>query len=472
MKGLLRVFLSFLTLGCVGIGWNAVCSAQPVAEPDLIVTAAPVYEPLAALEGKERFPQGAQLLRIHQGKAAPLIPGFYATADAQVSFKGDAVLFAARPTAADPWQIWEMPLNQGAPRKLFASPSDAIRPLYLPSGQFVFALRTAGGFQLEVAGKGTAEPMARIDDDAASTLLQLSHVPGNAIPADVLHDGRILFESVFPLGVGTKPEMYLVYSDGSGVESYRCDHGVARWGGHQLRSGDVLFTHGSSLARFTSSQAHELPVAAPQAVYAGGIVEAPSGAWLMSARAAGSKHFVLRSWKPGAPATALRTVLALADRDVVEPAVVVDRTRPNHHPTGLHPWNYANQLALDVRISRDGNLAQLPTQVRLETLDMQGRAVAAGSAPIEPDGSFFVQTPADRAIRFVLLDAKGGVVRREKGWFWIRAGEQRICVGCHAGPERSPENRVPEVLQKTTVPVNLTGVNAASTPQVETPGGN
>ena len=79
----------------------------------------------------------------------------------------------------------------------------------------------------------------------------------SAFPADVLADGRILFEAGFPLGSGSTPELYLVYADGSGVESYRCDHGGARWGGRQLASGDVVFTHGASLARFTSPLAHE-----------------------------------------------------------------------------------------------------------------------------------------------------------------------------------------------------------------------
>ena len=149
--------------------------------------------------------------------------------------------------------------------------------------------------------------------------------------------------------------------------------------------------------------------------------------------------------------------------------MVAPRTRPNYHPSAVHPWNYANQLALDARIGRDGNLAQTPARVRLETLDSAGRAVVNGTAPIESDGSFFVQTPADRAIRFVLLDAEGRTVRQQRGWFWIRAGEQRICVGCHAGPERSPDNRVPEVLLKTTTPVNLTG--HATQNAAEAPGG-
>ena len=75
----------------------------------------------------------------------------------------------------------------------------------------------------------------------------------SAFPAGVLADGRILFEAGFPLGSGTTPELYLVYADGSGVESYRCDHGRARWGGTQLASGDVVFTHGASLARSSTN---------------------------------------------------------------------------------------------------------------------------------------------------------------------------------------------------------------------------
>ena len=82
-------------------------------------------------------------------------------------------------------------------------------------------------------------------------MLPLTYMQASAFPTDVLKDGRILFESGFPLGTGATPELYLVYADGSGVESVRCDHGRARWGGTQLASGDVVFTHGTSLARFT-----------------------------------------------------------------------------------------------------------------------------------------------------------------------------------------------------------------------------
>jgi hypothetical protein len=274
-----------------------------------------------------------------------------------------------------------------------------------------------------------------------------------------------------------------MFSDGSGVESYRCDHGVARWGGKQLASGDVVFTHGASMARFTSPLAHEERISAPHAEYAGAAVETADGAWLLSARSAGAAHFSLRLWKPGA--SALQTLLAIKDTDLVQPVVVAPHAQPLQHPTALHPWSYANLLALDARQSREGDLKAPPKSVRLETLNEAGHAVALGTAPVETDGSFFVKVPGDKPIRFSLIDAKGSVTRQEHGWFWIRSGEQRICVGCHTGPERASENTVPAVLLRSTSPVDLTAVpptitqqktpasaQTARRPRGNTPGGN
>ena len=99
--------------------------------------------------------------------------------------------------------------------------------------------------------------------------------------------------------------------------------------------------------------------------------------------------------------------------------------------------------------------------MRLETQDAAGHGSGVGHGARRSDGSFFVKVPADRPIRFALLDEKGAVLRQEHGWFWIRRGEQRICVGCHTGPERAAENRVPAVLLRSTTPVDLTGAQRA-----------
>jgi hypothetical protein len=418
-----------------------------------------VYEPLAALQGGERFSKDAHLLLIHDGKAEPLVEGFAASADASVSFDGGSVLFAGKKTAGDPWQIWELALKDRTVRQVTAGTADAIRPLYLPGWRFVYALRTTQGFQLQSARLMESKALEEIEGPGMKPVLALTYAGTSAVPADVLADGRILFEAGYPLGEGATPEMFLVYSDGSGVESYRCDHpqtSGGRWGGRQLNSGDVVFTHGGGLARFTSPLAHEERVITPHGEFAGAIAETAAGEWLVSAREAGTAKFALKLWKPGA--AAMRTVVARAGENLVEPVMVAERNRPRRHPSALHDWDYANLLALDARVSRDGALKGVPAAVRLETQDAAGKAVAMGTAPVEQDGSFFVKAPADRAIRFVLLDAKGSVLRQEHGWFWIRSGEQRICVGCHAGPEHAAENQVPAVLLRTTTPVDLTGV--------------
>ena len=470
-----RVLLISTTIVILLPGCKSVFAEAKAADLDIIVTAAPIYRPLAALRGEERFPEGAQLLRLHGGKTLPLVQGFSASADANVSFDGKTVLFAGKHVAGDPWQVWELSIQSGSLRRLIGSANDSVRPFYLPAGQLVYASHTSTGYQLVVAGKAASPMLAPIDADAGSMLLPLSHFPASAIPTDVLLDGRILFEALFPLGSGTTPELYLVYTDGSGVESYRCDHGHARWGGRQLASGDVVFTHGTSLGRFTSQQAHEVPVIAPpRSEYAGGITETASGDWLLSRRITSGAHFSLGLLKDGSAESgfaSMQSVLALEDENIVDPVLIAPRSRPHHHPTALHPWNYANLLALDSRVSREGDLRNAPASVRLETLDSLGHVLANGVAPVESDGSFFVQVPADRPIRFALLNSKGAVVRQEHGWFWIRSGEQRICTGCHAGPEHASENHVPAVLLRTTIPVDLTSTKIVSQSRSVAPGG-
>ena len=462
-------FAALVIAAPVALMLSPVCgltqNAERAAPPDFIVTAAPAYVPLAELRGQERFPGGAQLLLVHAGKAEPLVTGFAASADANVSFDGQTVLFAGKRSAGDPWQIWELALNDHSVRQVMVTATDAVRPLYLPGGRIVWAQQTPAGFQLQSGEDGHPTPKF-LNPTAGPGILPLAYTRASTFPADVLRDGRILFEAGFPLGSDSTPELFLVYADGSGVESVRCDHGRSRWGGTQLASGDMVFTHGTSLGRFTSAMAHEAPIQAPRGTYAGAIAETASGTWLVSARTATDARYAIKSWTPGAQE--MHTVLAMNGEDLVEPVLIAPRTRPNRHPSGLHPWDYANLLALDARVSRDGDVKGKPVSVRLEAQDAAGHAIAMGTAPVEQDGSFFVKVPVDRPIRFELLDFKGTVLRQEHGWFWARGGEQRICVGCHAGPERASENRVPAVLMRTTVPVDLTGAKAAAA----APGGN
>ena len=400
-----------------------------------IYTQAARYDPDATRTGAERFPAGAILQSVSNGVKRELAPGFVATADAAVSFDGSRVLFAGKRKASEPWRIWEVAAHGGTPRRIGKEEEqdDAIAPFYLPDDHIVYAQRTRDGFQLM--------RMALSGGD----FLQLTYGPGNRIASDVLLDGRILFEAARADGAR---DLFTVYPDGTGVETYRCDHGQDRHGARQVTSGDIVFETGGRLARFTSARAVQLDVAQPKGEIAGPIAEVSSGDWLVSMPSAAKGSYTLFRWRAGEPAVIATQAL--------QPVLVRRRPAPKGFPSAIRERPGANLLCLNVYTSRAAIPAGSVSAVRVWALDDGRSAVVLGQAPVERDGSFYVQTPGERPIRFELLDRSGNTVAAENEWFWARRGEQRVCVGCHAGPERAPENAVPEILLRSTEPAVMT----------------
>ncbi len=66
-------------------------------------------------------------------------------------------------------------------------------------------------------------------------------------------------------------------------------------------------------------------------------------------------------------------------------------------------------------------------------------AVELGTVPLYPDGSFFVEVPADRALAFEAIDGEGRAVINEFTWVYVRPNETRSCAGCHEPRGLSPE---------------------------------
>lgn len=437
-----------LTCALLVIAYPAkpVPSAGVGDHPPLLYTVASSYEPLAWLHGAGRFGSDATII-VHDGdRQRPLVPDFAASADPAVSFDGQRVLFAGKVHPQDRWQIWELILESGAVRLITSATDDCIRPFYLPEDRIVYACRVQGRFVIE-----------RLDLTGKNPLL-LTHGPANFLPTDVLRDGRILFEAGFPLGSENVPEIYTVYADGSGVESYRCDHGVARHSGRQIHSGDVIFASSHGLSRFTSARAQGIPVNAPSGDYAGDVTETASGDWLLAWRPKAATRFRLMRWTPDS--ADLKPALEPIDANVIQPVLLASRLVVNRHPSGLHDWPNANLLCLNAYTSKHKFAPDSIHSVHIYTRDSQNQPKLLGTAPVERDGSFFVQVPNDQPLQIELLDAAGKTLERESGFFWMRRGEQRGCVGCHAGPETSPESAVPMTLLKSTTPADLTGVSA------------
>jgi hypothetical protein len=323
---------------------------------------------------------------------------------------------------------------------LTSGAEDCIRPFYAAERQFVYARRTASGFQIEIA------PLA------GGSALRLTYLPGNFLPNAILRDGRVLFEAAFPAAPAAVRELYTVYADGSGEETRRCDHGPDRHSAAELVSGDTVFQTGTGLARFTSARAGQLELALPKGQYVGPVAETDSGEWLAAYRAEGAAAYWICRFPPRAGAQPVNVV----GPNAWQPVPVRVRPAPPYHPSGLGNREGANLLCLNSYASKSERIPKgSVAEVRMWGLNDRGSAVALGKAPVETDGSFYVQAPSETPLRFELLDAAGKTVAAEKGWFWARKGEQRVCVGCHAGPERAPENLSPQVLSRTQKPVPM-----------------
>ena len=76
-----------------------------------------------------------------------------------------------------------------------------------------------------------------------------------------------------------------------------------------------------------------------------------------------------------------------------------------------------------------------------------------GYAPVEPDGSFKLQVPADTPLALSIIDAKGRSIQTHLNWIQVRPGERRTCDGCHS-PRRGASLNSGEVVNATPAGVS------------------
>jgi len=424
--------------GCTGLvcltGFIAAgTSGTPIR---FLFTEAPRYNPSAWLTDAERFPAGAAIVLVSGGQRRPLVADFAATADPDLSFDATHVLFAGRQESGGPWRIWEVALEGGTPRQVSSGDGDCYRPLYLPGDQVVWTRRTGTGSEIEIA------PLAGANSE------RLTFATGHVLTADVLRDGRVLFEAEHDYGAKPVREIMTVYPDGTGVESIRCDHGADRYSPKQVASGDIVFVEHGRLARFTSALAHETPVTPqPAGEIAGPVADSGNGELIAATRATAQRPFHIAAWQiPGRS----------PNMNELQPIIVAPRAVPRRFPSALLAIRSAgNLLCLNVATSRDPIHGAAIRAIRAYTQDADGHPALLGTQAVEKDGSFFIQVPGDKPLRLEAIDAAGHVVSAERNWWWMRVAEQRACVGCHAGPERAPTNAVPQVLLRRDVPVPM-----------------
>jgi len=437
--------------------------------PDLVFVQTPR---LAAGTLAQRFPQGSWIVRYGTSaephKLTRLTDGFFAVADPQISFDGTKILVSGQKARNERWQLWEMDLDGTHQRQVTQCSQDCVRGAYLPADEIAVTVE-------ENKDKQVLSHLAVVKTDGSDFhRITFGNAPFRL--ETVLRDGRIVASAPWPL-VGTETSngtrmLYTLRPDGTALESFRCEHkeNAVQADAEELADGSLVFVRqasagssiGGELARIPQGDLHGTLLGAHATVY-----ESPrqvSEDELVVAKqsdtaADSGPHFDLYFFnlKSG---TLGERVYADAQISSIQPVVVAPHTVPKHYWNTLNPQSTTgNFISLNSYISADaphGRIATPISRVRVFTLNAaDGTERNLGEAPVEADGSFFVQVPANWPVRFVLLDAKGQTIREEHSWVWTRPGEERGCTGCHGDKTVAPDNRWPLTLRRFDTPTAM-----------------
>jgi hypothetical protein len=442
-------------------------SAHRAKRPGLLFVQAPV---IRAGRLSERFPQGSRIVYLANESPSPanLTPEFFAAADPQISFDGTQVLFAGRKESGTPWQIWEMNADGSAKRQLTRGASDCLRPAYLPRDEIVFTVAAS-----EVSGSASQLYVSKRDGSEAHPI---TFGPGDFQVETVLRNGLILATARSPLLPAGRPdssrELYTVRPDGSGLASFRCEHGqrAIRADAEELENGSVVFVKnapsdlqvGGELAQIRRGALHNSVISPLRVV-----------SW-SPRRLNGEELIVARKAVGSGPSGAKFDLYAFdsAGGKFGEPLYQDPKlSSVQAAPLAAHPaprwyWSTLNPslqvgyfICLDSYRALDAPKGRISTpiaKVRVLSLDLASRQESTlGEAPVERDGSFYIAVPPDQPVRFVLLDERGHVVRAQRSWIWARSGDEHGCAGCHEDKAAAPENRWPLTLRRFDTPTRL-----------------
>ncbi len=452
----------------------------------------------------QQAPQGAgsRIVRLDEGKLQLLTPEFAEAADPVVSFEGTQLLFAGKQAAGDTWQIWEMRADGTGKRQLTAGLGDCREPIYLAKAAvdapnfeekvrwFCFA-STAPGV-LDEQGRGPlhslyTQSLEPVPGRGIVTWRTTYGLGGDAAPT-ALGDGRVLFSSWQREGLA----LMSISWAGEDLNAFFGTHdgALSQSEAGELPDRSVVFVEhqgpdphqGGRLARVSLRR----PLGTHRVLSRAGEAyrtphPGPKGELLVAHRRGHSWGIYRFDQKEG----------RLGPRVLDDPAwdeLDAQVLAPRPEPVGRIPMvEFASVLdvgelkglgqlqCLNVYDSDQPDRAQPGEVARVRLVEgvplLPGEAPARppggwppaqvrtrllGEAPVEPDGSFYVNVAGDVPFYIETLDAQGQVVQTMRAWTWVRSGDQRGCVGCHENKELAPENRATQALIRAR-PVTLKG---------------
>lgn len=410
----------------------------------------------------------------------------------EISWDGAHLLFVRRGQDDPWWHIWRIDVDGSGLEQLTFGPYHDVGPAYLPDGRIVFST-TRAGIRDEYHGY-PCTALWTMDADGSNKQPLATNIGRDNEPA-VLADGRIAFSrlEVFYSRNKTELTLHAMHPDGS--------QDVVLYGPERRRFWRTL-DHGPR----TPADGQENPLThrvlrmtQPRPMPDGRhiIVVTQGGLALIGSRRDTEEIITPnnkeRSYTTPYPLPDGRilcaSTLKVEEREQVdlglylfdpetksvelvyndpaaadfEPQPVLSRTRPMLQPTKVRPGAYSGRfLCSSVFTTQEEDVPERGRLVRLiEGVPVVHRhsthtnpwpvwknhggtfARVLGMAPLAPDGSFYVEVPADRLMHFQVLDSDRRVLGNQLTWIYPRPGETKSCVGCHENPHTTTAGNDP-----------------------------
>jgi hypothetical protein len=444
----LRISSLAVILGIVGyFPTGTALAAPPVVFCQIRSTEGPGDLPLA---GSGRSALGGRICLLRaDGSVSPLTPEFASALDPDVSFDGASVLFSGRRRKRDRWGVHEIRLDGSSAVRVVDLPEDCLGPIYLPDGRILFSAMISKG--------GRPEAALFACRPGGAELQRLTYHAGLDLEASLLADGRVLFtnwhwDTRERRWIG---HLYTINTDGTGVAAVRRSERASEArqmpdGGLVLALSDPGSADGSGCLHTLSMRRIANPV--PLANTGPGRWRSPCplpDGDILSARLLEGPDATYGLWRRTASGVA--RVYDDPSWHDLDPMPALPRPVPMGHLSITDLTKTKGVLyCLDATFPEGG---RKPVTLRVVA---GPRRRIVGYAPVEADGSFAVEVPADLPLSLELLDREGASTHPPSQWVWVRPNETRGCSGCHEDRDLAPENRRPAALTRLPMPLART----------------
>lgn len=440
------------------------------------------------------YGQGARLLVVHpDGGQRVLVEAFQSVCDPEVSFDGQRVLFAGQKAAQDAWEIYEIAVDGSGLRQLTQGLGNCRSPRYQSAFyqisdaneawyRITFLCSRANEVNETGAGPATALYSCKLD---GSDVRRLTFNLSSDYDPHLLWDGRIAYASWQrrTLEHGPQGRVVLLETNLDGTDPAPLCVDAGKRIKHMpcgTAAGLVVFVESDrpawdgagTLACVTTRR--PLHTYRPLTDPVDGLFHSPSplpdGTILVSRRPAdGSGTHGVYRFDPASKR--VEAVFDDAERHDIQATLVAPREEPDGRSspsldTDPHGKIYCQNVYLNdfpdktwlppgtvktVRLLE--GIAPSPgagNAVERPVLPSVAARRLLGETPVEADGSFNLELPADVSIELQLVD-EHGLVLRCCGWIGTHRHFNQGCIGCHEDPELTPENLMTSALEKPSV---------------------